>query len=244
MPISLTEDLVAKVHRVRPDSGPANGCADIPENELQEWCDRLFAQRPQGPLWVFAYGSLIWKPTFVADEQRVAVARGWHRAFVWRLARWRGTPEQPGLMMVLDRGGSCRGIAYRIAEANVRAAVVDLLDREMTAKPSANVPRWIRVQTSEHNIWALAFAIDRNAPSYAGRLDDDTVARTLATAGGHLGSCAEYLHQTVVHLEANCIRDATLWRLQSKVADIIRALPDDRETIQTHASSAVGEVEP
>jgi cation transport protein ChaC len=191
------------------------------------WCRRLLAERPvDQPLWIFAYGSLIWNPVFAATEEAAAAAHGWHRAFSLRLTRWRGTPERPGLMLALDRGGSCRGVAYRIAEQNVDEALRALLLRELSEDPCANLPRWIAVRTAAgERLKALTFAVDRRAADYAGRLDEEAVATTLATAAGHWGSCADYLYRTVHHLECRGIRDRRLWRLQAQVAEIIRTLP-------------------
>ena len=94
-------------------------------------------------LWLFAYGSLIWKPEVEHVEERVGTARGWHRSFCLRLIRWRGTKEQPGLMMALDRGGQCKGVAYRLVGHTVEAQLGKLFRREMSVKPSTNMPRWI-----------------------------------------------------------------------------------------------------
>ena len=75
------------------------------------------------PLWLFAYGSLIWKPEIEHVEERIATVRGWHRSFCLKLTRWRGTQEQPGLMMGLDRGGACKGLAFRLPDGDsARAA--------------------------------------------------------------------------------------------------------------------------
>jgi cation transport protein ChaC len=227
MSMALTADLVARVERLEPDPGNIFGSADLSEASCRDWCQRLLAERPADrALWIFAYGSLIWNPVFAAAEEVPAVAHGWHRAFSLRLMRWRGTPERPGLMLALDRGGSCRGVAYRVVEQNCEEALRALLMREMSEDPCANQPRWIAVRTaSGERLTALAFVVDRRAADYAGRLDENTVATTLATAAGHWGSCADYLYRTVQHLEGRGIRDRRLWRLQARVAEIIRALP-------------------
>jgi len=122
-------------------------------------------------------------------------------------------------MMALDRGGSCRGIAYRLQEDDLRETLGQLFRREMSANPPSNVPRWVRLNTSQGYLQALAFTVSRTAPAYAGRLPDEEVVEALATAVGHWGSCAEYLHNTVTHLEAKGIRDRRLWSLQAQVAE-------------------------
>lgn len=226
--LSLTAELVARVERREPDPGPHHGNYDLSEATRERWVARLLDTRQSdGPVWIFAYGSLIWKPAFEAHGESEAVAFGWRRSFCLWLTRWRGTPDRPGLMLALDRGGSCRGIAYRIDPARTEDGLRALLDREISDDPCSNVPRWVRIATPEGPKAALAFTADRNADDYGGGLDLDTVASVVATAAGHGGSCADYLHRTVVHLAERGIRDEMLWRLQGKVAEMIAALPPD-----------------
>ncbi len=84
--------------------------------DYQKAVERLLKERPEGPFWLFAYGSLIWKPEFPTEESLVGVAEGWHRSFCLHLERYRGLLEQPGLMMALDRGGRCEGVLLRMSE--------------------------------------------------------------------------------------------------------------------------------
>jgi cation transport protein ChaC len=95
--------------------------------------------------WVFAYGSLLWDPVFESDESRVAIARGWHRSFCFWVKRGRGTLDRPGLMMALDRGGHCRGMAFRLRRDTLREDVERLLRREVITKPWINLPRMLRL---------------------------------------------------------------------------------------------------
>jgi len=220
MALVLTPELVARAHRAVIDLGPSPGVTYLQEEDYGRWIDQVLrAWEQEAGFWVFAYGSLIWKPEFVPVEERLAYAPGWHRAFALKLTRWRGTPERPGLMLTLDRGGSCRGIAYRLQEGDLRETLERLLRREMSANPPSNVPRWIWLKTSKGSLKALAFTVSRNAPAYAGGLSTGEVVEALATAVGHWGSCAEYLHNTVTHLEDKGIRDGRLWRLQAQVAE-------------------------
>ena len=132
-------------------------------------------------------------------------------------------------MMALDRGGQCRGMIFRLPADQVRTSLAALFRREMPVKPGSNVPRWLSVDTGEGPIRALGFVINRRSPHYAGRLAPDDVADIVATAAGHMGSCAEYLRETVARLEELGIRDRNLWRLQALVAERITAavtLPD------------------
>lgn len=156
-------------------------------------------------------------------EERIGTARGWHRSFCLKLTRWRATREQPGLMMALDRGGQCKGVVYRLSGATAQQHLGKLLRREIAAKPPSNMPRWLKVETADGLLNALAFTMNRGGGAYAGRLPPDQVADMLSKACGHLGSGAEYLYNTVSHLEARGIHDRNLWRLQHLVAERIAA---------------------
>jgi cation transport protein ChaC len=221
----LTSELVASVHRIVADNGPTPGFVPMTDGDYEALADVLLAGRvPDGPHWVFAYGSLLWKPAFAVAEERRAVAPGWHRTFRLLLSRWRGTPDHPGLMLVLDRGGQCKGMAQLLPEPNIRDALIALLHREVSSRMSTNRPRWIGVNVEGVRTRAIAFCADRNGPAYAGRQPIEAVADVLATAVGHLGSCAEYLQRTVDGLEQHGIRDRRLWQLQAMVAERIQAL--------------------
>jgi cation transport protein ChaC len=224
MPIALTRDLIAKVHCEVVDPGPRPGALYLDDQDYAAMADGLLGtHEPAFGFWVFAYGSLIWKPAFPAVEQRIATVPGWHRAFALKLTRWRGTPQRPGLMLTLDSGGSCRGIAYRMAKEGLRGCLIGLLKREMTSKPSTVAPRWVRASTEGGALRALAFTVDRAGPAYAGRLAEADIVETLSTAVGHWGSCAEYLLNTIENLERYGIRDRMLWRLQAHVAERIES---------------------
>jgi glutathione-specific gamma-glutamylcyclotransferase len=222
--MSLTADLIALVHRNIIDPGPPPGF--VPLTEEDHDCRRaaLLASHPKGQdLWLFAYGSLIWKPACEVDGQHHALLRGWHRKFCLHLVRYRGTHDCPGLMMALDIGGSCRGILQRIPAKNVEERLDQLLRREMSVKPASNVPRWISVEDHGGRRRAITFAINRKGPTYVRPRTLEETADILARACGHWGSGAEYLMQTVAHLEDLGIHDRYLWRLQDMVAQRIRA---------------------
>lgn len=224
--MALNADLVARAHRALPDLGPPEGYVRHTAEDWDAIVDRVMAEAG-ADVWVFAYGSLLWKPVFVPAETRPALARGWHRRFGFTLTNHRGTPDRPGLMMGLDRGGQCRGIAMRIARATVRADLDALVRRELPFRPldgvAAHASRWLTVETAAGPIRALAFVINRQSPRYAGHLGEEATAEILATACGSGGSCAEYLYSTVSHLEELGIRDRNLWRLQHLVAGRLAA---------------------
>ncbi len=221
--LSLTAAHVARVHRPIDDDGPEAGAELHNEADYDDWVARMMRSHPapHSPTQVFAYGSLIWKPEIPHVGEQFAVARGWHRSFCFHLKRFRGTPEQPGLMMALDRGGQCRGVIYELPKSDLEGQFGRLFRREFTYKPANSMPRWISVETKAGKVAALAFVMNRTSPSYAGQLPLEAVADILAQACGHVGSGAEYLLNTVTHLEARGIRDRNLWRLQALVAERI-----------------------
>lgn len=221
--LRLTEAVIARVHRDVLDPGPVAGMEQFTEADYDSHLAAFLADRPVGPIHVFAYGSLIWKPVFEPAQTMRATAIGWRRAFTLRLARFRGTIEQPGLMMQLDRGGSADGVLQRLDDKQALADLGILWRREMTVKPPGNLPRWIETSVDGRTVPAIAFTANPGHFNYVGDLSIDEVADRIAFACGHWGSNADYLRQTIVALEAEGIHDDYLWALQDLVADRILA---------------------
>jgi cation transport protein ChaC len=113
--MALTPDLVARVHRACEDPGPETGLVYHQDEDYAALAAELLAHHPGGETWLFAYGSLIWKPEIPHIEARYGTARGWHRSFCFRINRFRATRDRPGLMMSLDRGGQCAGLLYMVS---------------------------------------------------------------------------------------------------------------------------------
>ncbi|MGE5505225.1 MAG: gamma-glutamylcyclotransferase [Actinomycetota bacterium] len=159
--------------------------------------------------WVFGYGSLMWRPGFDCDERRVAVLDGWHRAFCVWSRHWRGTADKPGLVLGLDEGGSCRGVAFRV-EASREAAVIDYLtEREMIGY--AYQPRRLPVTLDGGGtVSAYTFVADRAHHNYAGRRPADEAAQVIMDAQGVGGLNRDYLINTVRHLEQDGFVDPDL----------------------------------
>lgn len=220
--MTLTEAHVARTLREVADAGPTPGLVHMVDADYVRIRDEILAAAPPGPLKLFAYGSLLWKPAAEVRGGERVVAAGWHRAFCFSVLRYRGTVERPGLMMALDRGGQCQGMVFEIAEP-VAANLEALLRREMTILPPVNVPRWLHVRGAGGAMRALGFVVDPANPRYVGKLPKRAVAATLATAVGHWGSGAQYLYETIRHLDACGIRDRNLWELQAMVAEAIEA---------------------
>ena len=177
------------------------------------------AEAPDGALdrdvWVFGYGSLLWNPAFDYAEKRRGRIYGFHRAYCIWTPLGRGTPENPGLMLALDRGGSCCGAAYRIAADKLEEELAILWSREMAL--DSYVPTWVAVHTEGGAVGGLTFTINRHHERYAGRLPPDVIAARLARAEGYLGTSAEYLANTIAQLDELGIHDATLLDLHRRV---------------------------
>jgi cation transport protein ChaC len=130
------------------------------------------------------------------------------------------------MMLGLDRGGSCHGVAYRIAPDKVDEELEILWSREMVAR--GYDPRWVRVHTAHGPVHAIAFVVRHDFDRYRSRMDEEEMARLIATASGWLGSCAEYLHNTVQHLDALGLPDAGLRRLDRRVRALAAAETSER----------------
>jgi len=221
----LTAELGARVHRAVPDTGPSPGFVHMNEEDYDRVAGELLKDHPPNEdLWIFAYGSLMWRPACEIDGQEMARLNGWHRKFCIRIARYRGTPENPGLMMALDRGGSCRAVVQRLPARSARDRLGQLVRREMSSKHHpTNRPRWVSVEAGGRRRRAIVFAVVRSSPYYSGDLSLEQIASVLARAVGHWGSGAEYLMNTVQQLENLGIHDRNLWRLQQLVAARILA---------------------
>lgn len=188
--------------------------------------ETLKRQKPNSDVWLFAYGSLIWNPIFHFIEHRVGTVYGWHRRFCLWAPLGRGTPDNPGLVLGLDRGGSCRGIAYRIAATNVLSELLLLWRREMVV--NSYIPRWVKVFDGKQEFEAIAFIVNRHHPTYAGNISLEATVNSIATAGGKIGSSADYLIQTVDGLISAGIKDKQLLLLRDRVV----ARKDARERMK------------
>ena len=163
---------------------------------------------PSGDLWVFGYGSLMWNPGFEYIESAPALLRGYHRAFCVYSTTYRGTPEQPGLVLGLNRGGACRGIGFLVGEARVRDVLETLWEREMSRL--VYEPKLLPIELDARRVDALTFVADPSHESYAGRLELERVAETIASCCGARGPNIEYLANTLRHLEELGIEEKKL----------------------------------
>jgi glutathione-specific gamma-glutamylcyclotransferase len=186
---------------------------------------------PRGDLWVFGYGSLMWRPGFSFIEQVPARLIGEHRALCVYSFDHRGTPEKPGLVLGLDRGGACRGIAFRVA-AQLRHHTIEYLrSREQTTHVYREVMRSVWLDNeARQRISAMTYVVDRGHVQYAGRLPLNEQLRIVQQGHGRSGNNRDYVLSTVRAIEAQGFRDGQLHRLALMLHDEPRAL---------HASSPV-----
>jgi len=220
--LSLTPDLVALVDRTVPEVGREPGLKPLSNDEFRRLADAI-VQEANGALQIFAFGSLIWKPQAGFTPLGKVRAYGWHRSYCINLTTFRGTPDQPGLMLAIDYGGCCDGVLVQGDEGMDRDGVEALLKREIAYVEDLPYVRWITVRNGNKTLRALTF--------YAAPRGDWTVylsieeqASRIARAAGSAGSCAAYLHNTVVKLMEHGIDDPYLWRLQALVAKEIQAM--------------------
>jgi glutathione-specific gamma-glutamylcyclotransferase len=163
-------------------------------------------------LWIFGYGSLVWNTAFHFKEKKKARLFGYHRRFSLHLTIGRGSPEYPGLMLALDRGGSCNGVAFRIESKKVDSETRILWMREMIS--GAYVPKWVSLQTDQGTVSGFTFVVNRNHVRYRGSLGVDDTVSGLINGKGPLGTCKDYLLNTVKDLKNLGIKDAYLERLK------------------------------
>lgn len=184
-----------------------------------------------GHLYVFGYGSLIWKPGFPHEAAHPALLHGFHRRFCLWSRRYRGTPEAPGLVLGLDRGGACRGVAYRVAEAQAAAVLDYLQDRELPDNETVYRRRMlpVRLLDAGRTVRAVTFVVNRAHVSYC-RPAPEAAATVIAQGVGRMGPNRDYLLNTVSHLRAMGVRDAVLDRIAALLppTETSTAEPADR----------------
>ncbi|WP_074830768.1 MULTISPECIES: gamma-glutamylcyclotransferase [Bradyrhizobium] len=190
----------------------------LSEEEREASLDAMLRAKPEGSVWIFGYGSLIWNPAVKFVERRLAKVEGWHRSFCMSIVAGRASPASPGLMLGLDGGGECLGSAFRLDDADVRSELSLLWRREMLCR-GAYVPRWLELRDEDGVGFghAVAFTIDPEGEKYAGNVPAEVAVRRLASASGGLGSCADYLFQTRDGLRAHGIPDLALEHLANRV---------------------------
>ena len=178
------------------------------------------AELSKGDLWVFGYGSLMWRPGFAFIEQVPARLIGEHRALCVYSFVHRGTAEKPGLVLGLDRGGACRGIAFRVAEKHRAATIAYLRAREQVTSVYREVMRSVWLENEpRQRVSALVYVVDRGHGQYAGRLSLAEQFRHVLQGHGQSGANREYVLSTVKAIEAEGFRDPQLHQLALMLHD-------------------------
>lgn len=219
-PVGLSRDALARgdvmaLARARDGAGTAI----LTDEALLESRRQFVPDNYQGDdLWVFGYGSLIWKPEIEFSEKTDALVHGYHRRFCLWTRIGRGSPDCPGLVLALDNGGATKGVIFRIP-AKIAPRELDILwRREMMA--DSYRPVWLTAKTDKGPIKALSFAIRRDRPVFAPRMSDDETAAVIYKAKGFVGPCKEYLQNTQKALIEAGIYDMQMAKLTRLVGDL------------------------
>jgi cation transport protein ChaC len=196
--------------------------------------EALARYAPGDDAWVFAYGSLMWNPVIEYAEAAPCLVEGVRRSFCFWTPMGRGTPELPGLMLALEEGGRCEGIAYRLAPHQVRSELAIVWNREMLS--GVYKPRWIPARLRDgRTVTVVTFEVDTSHCQYCGDLSMERAAHHIAFAEGRRGACRDYLVNTAVHARALGIHDPYIEELMERVARLRgddakpSALPTDGE---------------
>jgi glutathione-specific gamma-glutamylcyclotransferase len=172
----------------------------------------------EGDLWVFGYGSLMWRPGFFYAERRKATLNSWHRSLCVYSYVYRGTPEQPGLVLGLDQGGQCQGVAFRVDGPSHVTTVRYLREREQVTTVYVERAVLIVLENGEQ-VAALTYVADRQHPQYAGQLDRASMLELVRSGMGTSGKNADYVTETNDHLIEIGVRDPDLEWLSASLRE-------------------------
>lgn len=213
------ESLLDGSHHARVRAGQGPHVRYMADEERRRHVAEMLARAPRPKrIWVFGYGSLMWNPAFHYVERHTARVHGFHRQFCLWARGGRGSAERPGLMLSLESGGSCTGVAYRIAPEAAASELDVLWRREMSSWSYR--PVWVTAHMRRGTEPSIVFAVNRSHERYVPGLDTETIARYLATGAGLNGSCREYLFDTAEHLLELGIRDRRIEALAHRVRDL------------------------
>lgn len=160
--------------------------------------------------WIFGYGSLMWRPGFEFESQAHGRIRGFHRSLCVYSLHHRGTEALPGLVLGLDRGGSCVGVAFQIRPSKWEATLAYLREREQVSQVYLEVTQQVELLEGQEKVKAVAFIVDRAHPQYAGKLSHAELLKHVRQGEGKFGHCRDYVMNTLVHLRQMNIHDKTL----------------------------------
>lgn len=189
--------------------------------------ETMIDYEPGTDVWVFAYGSLMWNPALEYAEVQSCQVDGWRRSFCFWTPMGRGTPELPGLMLALEEGGECEGIAYRLAAEHVQTELGLLWNREMLA--GLYKARWVPTRLRDgRTVSAISFVVDPAHCQYCGDLPIERAAHHIAFAEGRRGACRDYLTNTADHARSLGIHDPYIEDMVARVARLREQPSRDR----------------
>lgn len=197
---TLANNVVQQLVRERGDDRTL-----LSDEELLASRRQLIPDDYKGDIWVFAYGSLLWNPVINVSTEKMGLVYGYHRRFCLKTEVGRGSPGDPGLVLGLDYGGSCKGLALKIGSDQPVKELDLLWRREMLN--SSYQPRMVKFLSHNERIPVIAFVMNRQHPSYVNNYDIETKAKMIASAHGFVGPCRDYLIETHKALEALDITD-------------------------------------
>lgn len=179
---------------------------------------------PPAPLWIFGYGSLMWQPEFPVAETRIARLDGWHRSFCMWSIHHRGTPDDPGLVLALDRadGAACNGLALRAEPGTEAETLARLRERELVSSAYLETTLPVILDGTAMTVHAVTYVIDRDHAQYTGPLALEDQARIIAAARGGRGRNCDYLWSTAAHLTDLGLTDPELSWLSARVRDLVQ----------------------
>ena len=169
-------------------------------------------QATDNDLWIFGYGSLMWRPGFAYEERVQATLNGYHRALCILSVHHRGSMERPGLVLGLDKGGSCRGIAFRVADQHAKATLAYLREREQVTSVYLETHHRLRLADGRL-VNATAFTADRTHSQYAKKLSHEDLVERVRHGVGVSGNNPDYVRATIAELQKIGIKDHTLARI-------------------------------
>ncbi|RKR04386.1 cation transport protein ChaC [Kushneria sinocarnis] len=219
-PVAMTREAL-KQDRIRTHFEKTHPeVALLTNDDFRESIAKLLNERPAGSehidgVYLFGYGSLVWNPCIEVAERRTVRLEGYHRDFCLSMEQGRGSPEAPGLMLSLQPGGFSEGVALRVAERDLDSELLLVWRREMLT--GAYVPHWVTLTTSEGRFPGIAFVANPEHDRYIEGLAEHDIVHRLSTGEGVLGSCQEYLDNTVAHLRDLGIEDDYLEGIQYAV---------------------------
>jgi len=208
-----------------PDPGPPGlDPMPVPLRDPKPMLERVLTEwGGHDDLWLFGYGSLIWRPDFDFAERRPARVHGWHRALkMWSRVN-RGSVQNPGLVFGLLSGGSCQGMVFRIPAGEGATTMAHLWLREMPT--GVYDPRWLDCITPGGRVRALAFTLSRRSPNFTGELSEARYREIFMSATGRYGSSIDYARQTLLELRRHAIHDRALARLVALAEGAVEAEP-------------------